>query len=58
MNDKEESKIINNSNSLKVCASSNKPPNSYDALKIPSSERNKFTIENVAAKKAFSRNSQ
>ena len=59
LNDKEESKIINNSNSLKVCASSNKPLNSYDAfLKIPSSLKEiNFTVENVAAKKTFSRNS-
>jgi len=59
LNDNEENKIINNSNSLKVCASSNKPPNSYDAfLKIPSSLKEiNFIVENVAAKKAFSRNS-
>ena len=59
LNDKEESKIINNSNSLKVCASSNKPSNSYDAfLKIPSSLKEiNFIVENVAAKKTFSRNS-
>ncbi len=60
LTDKEKSKIINNSNSLKVCAFSNKkPPNSYDAfLKIPSSLKEiNFTIENIAAKKTFSRNS-
>ena len=59
LNDNEESKIINNSNSLKVCASNNKLSNSYDAfLKIPSSLKEiNFTVENVAAKKAFSRNS-
>ena len=59
LNDKEESKIIKNSNSLKVCASSNKAPNSYDAfLKIPSSLKEiNFIVENVAAKKTFSRNS-
>ena len=59
LNDKEENKIIHNSNSLKVCASSNKPSNSYDAfLKIPSSLKEiNFTVENVVAKKAFSRNS-
>ena len=59
LNDKEKSKIINNSNSLKVCASSNKPSNSYDAfLKIPSSVKEiNFIVENVAAKKIFSRNS-
>ena len=60
LTDKEKSKIINNSNSLKVCAFSNKkPPNSYDAfLKIPSSLKEiNFTVENIAAKKTFSRNS-
>tara|TARA_E500000178_G_scaffold267712_1_gene265233 strand:- start:1254 stop:1859 length:606 start_codon:yes stop_codon:yes gene_type:complete len=60
LTDKEKSKIINNSNSLKVCALSNKkPPNSYDAfLKIPSSLKEiNFTVENIAAKKTFSRNS-
>ena len=60
LNNKEESKIINNSNSLKVCALSNKKPsNIYDAfLKIPSSLKEiNFTVENVAAKKTFSRNS-
>ena len=60
LNDKEESKIINNSNSLKVCALNKKKPSSnYDAfLKIPSSLKEiNFTVENVAAKKVFSRNS-
>ena len=60
LDDKEESKIIKNSNSLKVCALNNKKPsNNYDAfLKIPSSLKEiNFTVENVAAKKAFSRNS-
>ena len=59
LNDKEESKIIQNSNNLKVCASNDKASNSYDAsLKIPSSLKEiNFTIENVAAKKTFSRNS-
>ena len=60
LKDKEESKIINNSNSLKVCALSNKKPsNNYDAfLKIPSSLKEiNFIVENVAAKKTFSRNS-
>lgn len=42
-----------------MCASSNKLPNSYDAfLKIPSSLKEiNFIVENVAAKKTFSRNS-
>ena len=60
LNDKEESKIINNSNSLKVCAlNKKKPSNNYDAfLKIPSSLKEiNFTVENVVAKKVFSRNS-
>ena len=60
LDDKEESKIIKNSNSLKVCALNNKKPsNNYDAfLKIPSSLKEiNFTVENVAAKKAFNRNS-
>ena len=59
LKDKEESKIIHNSNSLKVCAFSNKPSNRYDAfLKIPSSLKEiNFTVENVAAKKTFSKNS-
>ena len=60
LNDTENKKIINKSNSLKVCAS-NKKNSSYDFdafLKIPASliEIN-ATIENVAAKKAFSKNS-
>ena len=60
LNDKEESKIINNSNSLKVCAlNKKKTSNNYDAfLKIPSSLKEiNFTVENVVAKKVFSRNS-
>ena len=60
LNDKEESKIINNSNSLKVCAlNKKKPSNNYDAfLKIPSSLKEiNYTVENVVAKKVFSRNS-
>ena len=60
MNDKEDKKIISNSNSLKVCVSNNKnSSNNYDAfLEIPSSLKEiNSIVEIVAAKKIFSKNS-
>ena len=57
---KEDNKIISNSNSLKVCVSSNKKSsNIFDALlEIPTSLKEiNFTVENVAAKKSFNKNS-
>ena len=60
LKDKEDKKIINNSNSLKICSSNNKnSSNNYDAfLEMPSSLKEINTVvENIAAKKAFSKNS-
>ena len=60
LNDKKDKKIIANSNSLKICASTNKnSSNNYDALlEIPSSLKEiNSVVENVAAKKIFSKNS-
>jgi hypothetical protein len=60
LNDKEDNKLISNSNSLKVCASNNKNlSNNYDAfLEIPSSLKEiNSVVENVAAKKIYSKNS-
>ena len=60
LNDKEDKKIIANSHSLKICASNNKySSNNFDAfLEIPLSLREiNVAIENVAAKKIFSKNS-
>ncbi len=60
LNDKEDNKIINNSHSLKICLSNKKSSinNFDDFLKIPSSLREiNASIENVAAKKTFNKNS-
>jgi len=60
LNDKEDNKIINNSNSLKICVSSNKnSPNNYDAfLEIPTSLKEiNSTVESVVVKKIFGKNS-
>ena len=60
LNDKKDKKIINNSNSLKICSSNNKnSSNNYDAfLEMPSSLKEiNIVVENVAAKKVFSKNS-
>ena len=60
LNDKEDTKLINTSRSLKICASSKKTAsNNFDAfLEIPSSLKEiNFVVENVAAKKTFTKNS-
>ena len=60
LNDKEDYKIITNNHCLKICISNKKnPSNNFDAiLKIPLSLREiNITVENVAAKKAFNKNS-
>jgi len=60
LNNEEDHKIITNSNSLKVCASSKKvASNNYDAfLELPSSLKEiNSVVESVAAKKAFKKNS-
>jgi len=60
LNNKEDKKIINDSSSLKICASKNKNLyNNFDAfLEMPSSLKEINTaVENVVAKKAFSKNS-
>ena len=60
LKNKENKKIINNSNSLKICASNTKNSlNNYDAfLKIPSTLKEiNFVVENAAAKKIFNKNS-
>ena len=60
LKNKENKKIINNSNSLKICASNTKNSlNNYDAfLKIPSTLKEiNFAVENAAAKKVFNKNS-
>ena len=60
LNDKENNKIINNSNSLKVLVSSKKKIlENFDAfLELPTSLKEiNIVIESVAAKKVFNRNS-
>ena len=60
LNDKVEKEIISNSHSLKICVSNKKnSSNNYDAfLEIPSSLKEiNAAVENVAAKKTFSKNS-
>ena len=60
LKDKEENKIINNSSSLKICASNIKNTSyNYDVfLKIPTSLKEIVsTVEQAAAKKEFSKNS-
>ena len=60
LDDKEDKKIIINSHSLKICVSNKKnSSNNFDAfLKIPMSLKEiNFTIENIVAKKTFSKNS-
>ena len=60
LNDMENNKIINNSNSLKVLASSKKKIlENFDAfLKLPTSLREiNIVVESVAAKKVFNKNS-
>ena len=60
LNDKKDKKIISNSSCLKIYASKNKNlSNNFDAfLELPSSLKEiNFSVENVAAKKAFSKNS-
>ena len=60
LNDKDYKKIIDISNSLKIYASNNKNSfNNYDALlELPSSLKEiNFVVENVAAKKIFTKNS-
>ncbi len=60
LNDKENNKIINNSNSLKVLASNKKKIlENFDAfLELPTSLREiNIVVESVAAKKVFNKNS-
>mgnify|MGYP002010832471 CR=1 FL=1 len=60
LNNKEDKKIISNSHCLKICASKKKTlSNNFDAfLEIPSSLKEiNAVVENVVAKKAFSKNS-
>ena len=60
LKDKENKKIINNNNSLKIYVSNNKSlANKYDAfLKIPSTLKEiNIAVENAAAKKVFNKNS-
>ena len=60
LQDKENKKIIYNSNCLKIyCSKSNNSSKNFDAfLEIPSSLKEiNITVENVAAKKAFRKNS-
>ena len=60
LNDKLNKEIISNSRSLKICVSNKKDlSNNYDAfLEIPSSLKEiNAAVENVAAKKIFSKNS-
>ena len=60
LKDKDDKKIISNSNSLKVCVSNNKnlTNNCDDFLKIPSSLNEiNCVVENVAARKVFIKNS-
>ncbi len=60
LKDKEDKKIINNSNRLKICIFNNKNSvSSFDAfLEMPFSLKEiNIAVENVAAKKVFSKNS-
>ena len=60
LNDKANNKIISNSNCLKILASNlKKPSQNFDAfLKLPSSLKEiNFVVENIVAKKVFSKNS-
>ena len=60
LKDKEDNKIINNSSSLKICASNAKNMfNTFDTcLEIPTTLKEiNSTVEHVAAKKVFSKNS-
>ena len=60
LKEKEDKKIINNSDCLKIYSSNSKnSSNNFDAfLEIPSTLKDiNITVENVVAKKAFSRNS-
>ena len=60
LNEKEDKKIIDNSQSLKICASTKKySSNNFDVfLKIPLSLREiNSAVENIVAKKTFSKNS-
>jgi len=60
LNDKENTKLINTSHSLKICASSKKNVfDNFDAfLEIPSSLKEiNATVESIVAKKAFTKNS-
>jgi len=60
LKDKEDHNIINNSSSLKICASNIKnTSNTFEAfLEIPTSLKEiNSTVEHVAAKKVFSKNS-
>ena len=60
LNDKEDFKIINNSNCLKVLASNlRKPSQNFNAfLKLPSSLREfNAVVENISAKEIFNKNS-
>ena len=60
LNNKEYKKIINNNSILKICVSNNKNLcNNFDAfLEIPASLKEiNSTVESVAVKKTFSRNS-
>ena len=60
LDDKEDKKIIINSHSLKICVSNKKnSSNNFDAfLEIPSTLKEiNIAVENVAAKKIFSKNS-
>ena len=60
LKDEENKKIINNSNCLKIYSSKSKnSSNNFDAfLEIPTSLKEiNITVENIAAKKAFSQNS-
>ena len=60
LNIKEDNKIISNSNSLKIYASNNKNlSDNFDAfLEIPTSLKEiNSTVENVAAKKVYNKNS-
>ena len=60
LKDKEDSRLVVNSDSLKVCASSKKKlSNNFDAfLELPSSLKEvNAIVENVAAKRIFSKNS-
>ena len=60
LNNKDDNKIISNSNSIKICASIKKTfSNNFDSfLQLPTSLREiNSVVENVAAKKVFSKNS-